>query len=115
MQIEVEDNPNCAGSGQFVFNELEKPRRVAGLLAEIGGRETRCEVSAVSGPGRFGEAWAVKIADSGAGFAWLIYGGAWGIRLKPEGGAGAPWSFDDKRQWGEPFKIYGEENEILFA
>ncbi|HTL69908.1 MAG TPA: hypothetical protein VL404_01310 [Candidatus Eisenbacteria bacterium] len=112
MQIDVEDNPNCAGSGQFVYSELGTPRPVAAILVDSAGEETRYDVTGVTADGLFERANAVKIADSGAGFAWLIYGGAWGIRMRPDANE---WSLDDDSQWGEPFKIYGSEEDIVYA
>ena len=115
MQIEVEDSFNCAGSDQFVFRELGQARPVAAIRTGEGKNETLCDVTAVEKDGKFNRAFAVKIADSGAGFAYLIYGGAWGIRLKPQSGKTEAWDFSNKSQWGEPFKIYGSEDDIVYA
>jgi hypothetical protein len=114
MYIEVEDNPNCRGNGQFVFQELGAPRRIKAIRVTDGGREAICEVVAVGQEGIFGDAFSVKIADSGAGFAYLLHGGEWGIRLRPEDHAAEPWDLSNPRQWGEPFKIYGEEKDIIY-
>ncbi len=114
MQIEVEDSANCGGTGQFVYRELGPIRPVRAIRAEERGREITLEVTGVAKGGGWVQARGVKIADSGAGFAFLIFGGEWGIRLKPEGYA-AGWDFTDPKQWGEPFKIYGEEKDIIYA
>ena len=114
MQIEVEESPNCPGSDQFVFNELGNPRPVSALRVEIGGRETVCEVVGVGRGGEWLEAHCVKVADSSEGHAFLIYGAAWGIRLKPQKLIEEPWDFRAKDQWGEPFKVYGSEEDIIF-
>lgn len=113
MRVDVEESLNGAFNEQFVFNELGKPREVRAILAARRGRETLCEVTGVDREGRWVPAHAVKIADSSEGHAYLIYGGIWGIRLKPEGGG--PWDFSDKEQWGEPFKVYGSEEDIVYA
>ena len=113
MNIHVEENPNYAGNEQFVFNELGQSRPVRALVAEIGGKETVCEVTGVDTDGRWVWAYGLKIADSSEGHAFLIYGGAWGIRLKKD--ARRPWDLSDKEQWGEAFKIYGSEQDILYA
>lgn len=115
MQIEIEENPNCSGSPQFVFKELEKPEPVRGILVGEEGKETSCDVVGVEEGGRWTQATAVKIADSGDGTAWLITGGAWGIRLRHEKDAVGTWSLDDRRQWGEPFKVYGKREDILYG
>ena len=115
MNIQVEENPNCRGSDQFVFNELEAPAPVKGIRVADRGKESWCDVVGVDGPGRFTDAFAVKVTDSGAGFAYLIYGGGWGIRLRPEAYAGEPWGLSNTHQWGESFKLYGEKEDILYG
>ena len=115
MQIEVMDNPNCRGSEQFMFRELEGPRPVRAIRVSEGGAETDCDVVGVDAHGRFVQAFAVKIADSGNGVAYLIRGGEWGLRLRLAVHAGEDWDLAGKHQRGEPFKIYGEAKDILYA
>lgn len=112
MLIDVVANPNCEGSEQFEFRELEPPRRIRAIRVGVEPNESLCEVVAVDAKGGFGPAHAVKIADSGSGCAFLIFGGEWGVRLRPEGGARG-WDLNDRKQWGEPFKIY-EERDIVY-
>ena len=114
MQIEVSDNPNCGPTEQFVYNELGPVRPVRAIVAEERGKEVRLDVTGVAPGGAWVHAQAVKIADSGDGIAFLIFGGPWGIRLKPEWHK-ADWDLSDPRQWGEPFKIYGSEADIIYA
>ena len=114
MQLEIQENPNSPGSEQFVFNELGKPRPIKAILVEIKGKETVCKVTGVEEGPRWTTAYAVKIADSSDGHAFLIHGGAWGIRLRPETPHKKPWDFSDPTQWGEPFKIYGSERDIIY-
>ena len=115
MQIEVEASPNGPASEQFVFKELGRPRPVRSIRAEVRGAEALCEVTGVEPGARWITAYAVKVADSSDGYAFLIYGGAWGIRLRPELGAKGPWNFSSNEQWGEPFKVYGSEEDIIYA
>ena len=137
MQIEVADNPNCPGSEQMVYRELGPARPVRAIRVQERGKEILCEVVGVeparppksplknaADPPRFVAdaagavfvgAKAAKIADSGAGFAFLIFGGAWGIRLRPEAYAKEPWDFSNRHQWGEPFKIYGAESDLIYG
>lgn len=114
MLVEVEENPNCGSTDQFVYNELGAARPIRAILAEERGKEISLRVTGVARGGRFVEAKAVKIADSGNATAYLIFGGEWGIRLKPEWHEGA-WDLSDPKQWGEPFKIYGSEEDIIYA
>lgn len=121
MRIEVEDSPNCGGTEQFEYRELGRARPVRGIIAEETGltagghgREVTLDVTGVAKNGAWIQARCVKVADSGAGFAYLIFGGEWGIRLKPSWHK-ADWDLTDPKQWGEPFKIYGEEKDIVYA
>ena len=115
MYVEVEDNPNCRGSEPFVFRELEPPRAVRAIKIAEGKKDVPCDVVGVEKEGRFVPAHAAKIADSGAGFAYLIYGGAWGIRIRPEAYAGEAWDLSNEHQRGEPFKIYGSEEDLIYV
>ncbi len=114
MQIEVEESPNGPGSDQFVFNELGKPRPVTAIRVDRMGCETVCDVTGVGRDGEWLTAHCVKINDSSEGHAFLIYGAAWGIRLRPQKSQNESWDFKSKNQWGEPFKIYGSEEDIIY-
>ncbi len=114
VQVEVESNPNCSASDQFFFTELEKAEAIQGIRVTQQNEEVECDVVGVEPPGRFVKAHAVKVADSGSGFAFLIYGGGWGIRVRPRPFSAEPWDFLNKHQWGEAFKIYAKE-DILYG
>ena len=115
MRIEIAENPNCRGGDEFEFSALGPSRTIQGIRVLERGQQSICDVVGVDGNGRFIEAQATKVADSGAGYAFLIQGGAWGIRLRPQVHAGEPWALDNAHQWGESFKLYGEEEDILYA
>lgn len=114
MQIEILSNPNCPPCDQTVFSELGPVRPIRAIRADVGGRDARCEITGVEPGPRWVKAHAVKIADSGEGTAFLITGGSWGIRLKPEAHAAGGWDLSDRAQWGEPYKIYGSVDDIFF-
>lgn len=115
MQIEIEPNPNCEGSEQFVFNALGPVRPVSAIRVGEGDKESLCDIIGVEKGGAFTQAFAVKIADSGAGYAYAISGGAWGIRLRPAVYREELWDLSNRHQWGEPFKIYGSEDDLVYA
>ncbi len=98
-----------------MFNELEKPRPVRGIRVLERGGESLHAVTGVSQEGKWTPVHAVKVTDSGAGYAFLIYGGEWGIRLRPEKFAEEPWDLANAHQWGEPFKLYGESHDLVYA
>jgi hypothetical protein len=82
----------------------------------MGGKDVDCDVAGVDEGGGFVEARAVKIADSGAGFAYLIYGGDGGIRLRPaehDLSTGHPWSLDDPLQWGESHMVLSDAEDVI--
>lgn len=114
-RIEIETNPNCEGSQQFVFNELAPAEPIRGILVGEEGKETECDVIGVDAGGRWLQAEAAKVADSSDGVAFMITGGAWGIRLRPEKFRAEPWDLENRHQWGEPYKIYGKKEDILYG
>jgi len=115
MDILIEENPNCPATDHVVFNELESSRKIKGIIAGGPEGDITCDVTGVDSDGRFIPAHARKINDSGEGVAYLIYGGAWGIRIRPAAHAQEPWNLNNTHQWGEPYKVYGSANDILFA
>ena len=115
LQIEIELNPNCEGSEQFEFKTLGPPRPVSAIRIGSEGKESICDIIGVEKDGSFTGAFAVKIADSGSGYAYLISGGAWGIRLRPVEYLEELWNLSNRHQWGEPFKIYGSEEDLVYV
>ena len=63
-------------------------------------------------PGSPVPAMYAPVSDSGQARAHLVYGGDFGIRFRPSGSAG-DWSLDDPDQWGEPYVVLTDENDIL--
>jgi hypothetical protein len=58
---------------------------------------------------------ARKVEDSGEGICYLVYGGAWGLRLK-EASSQEEWSLEDNSQWAEPFLLLPSDGQdIRFA
>jgi hypothetical protein len=112
MYLLVEENPNCAAD-ERMFADAGTDRPV--LQAQVDsprGNTGWCDVAAVDEGGRFGVARARQVEDSAAGTAWLVTGGAWGLRLRPAG-AGA-WSLTDSAQWGVPFLVL-DESAVRFG
>ena len=115
MYLEIEENPNCEGTPLQLFQTLSPPRAVKQMWLYRDGKRLLCEVSGVERSGNFCPSYAQKVSDSGGGVSILIYGGAWGIRFKPLAHEKDPWDFNDPRQWGEPYKFYGEERDLVYA
>ena len=70
-------------------------------------------MTGVENRGQPGPAMACLIEDSGEGMCYLVFGGAWGLRLRE---AGTEWDVADTRQWGEPFLLLGGDGaDLKFA
>jgi len=114
VRIVVEDNPNCAGCGEIVFTPIEASKPIGGLIASGALGDEPFDIVGVEPDGKWIPAYAQKVADSGDGTAFLIYGGTWGIRMRPRKSA-EPWNFSNPQQIGESHKLYGSWNDILEA
>lgn len=115
MFIEIEPNPNCKKSDLFVFNEMEDPKPVSGLKLTKNGEEITADVTGVDVGAKFVQAFAQKVQDSGAGFGYLIFGGAWGIRLRPQKLRSETWDLKNPHQWGEAYLVYADEEGLTLG
>jgi len=115
MFIEVEPNPNCEKSDLFVFNEMEGAKPVSALKLIRNGSEITADVTGVDPDGKFVQAFSQKVQDSGAGFGFLIYGGAWGIRLRPAQLQNEKWDLKNSNQWGEAYLVYSDEEGLTLG
>ena len=117
MYFEVEENPNCGRSVSMRFKELGPAKPVKQL--RVPDRPNGTELCWVTGwcddpVGPLCTAYAQKVEESGIGLAYLIYGGNWGIRLKPVD-IEEDWNIESPIQWGEPFLLLGSPQNIVFA
>lgn len=100
-----------------VYKNLSQPVRVAVVRIYDGLPSGRlCEVIGWSSEndGSPCEAFAVQVEDSSAGSAFVIYGGDWGLRLRPaESTAG--WDLNDIDQWGETHLVLADVDDIHIA
>ena len=114
IALEVTPNPNCEGIDYQVFQEMGPPRKVRMMKLEREGKERLFWVTGIEEEGKICPAYAQEVADSGGGVTFLVFGGRWGLRFKPEELAQEPWDLANPSQWGEPFKFYGVEQDIVF-
>jgi hypothetical protein len=115
--IDVEPNDNTPMMAQQVYKNLGLPFRVQqvrifegtpeGELFGITGWSSADGGSAVA-------AYAVHIEDSSAGDAYLVYGGDWGVRLRPVT-SDQPWRIDDPEQTGETHLVLSTIEDITPA
>ncbi|HEY7268812.1 MAG TPA: hypothetical protein VH951_03205 [Dehalococcoidia bacterium] len=115
--VEVEPNANCPMSANQVYKNLTEPHLVAAVRLFEGAPEGRLfditGWSSVEG-GSPCECYAVKVEDSSSGEAWVVYGGDFGLRLRPTESF-EDWSLEDQDQYGETHLVLADEDDIMFA
>jgi hypothetical protein len=114
-RIEVEPNDNCPMSANLAFKNLADPfivRRVRVYDGQPGGAMYEVTGWSSDGGGTVVDAWAAQVEDSGAGAAYLVYGGDWGIRLRPSGADGG-WDLTDPAQWGETHLVLADKDDLI--
>ena len=115
MHLFIDENPNC-GMEERVFASRGSARLVTHVLMDDPKlkKEGWCAVVGVNEDGSFAPAQAQQVDDSSDGTAWLIYGGAWGLRFKNENNSSG-WDINDSNQWGRPFLVFDSAGkEIRF-
>jgi hypothetical protein len=115
--VEVEPNDSCPMAANQVFKNLASPFRVSLIRLYEGEPEGRLYAVAgwsSAGAGTPADAYAVMVEDSGAGAAYLVYGGDWGIRLRPAGSS-AGWGLAEPDQWGETHLVLADAADIVAA
>jgi hypothetical protein len=115
--IEVEPNKNTPMMAQQVYKNIGVPFLVSHVRIYEGvpGGELCAIVgwsSADNGPEA--PAYAVHIEDSSEGRAILVYGGDWGVRMRPAE-SDAPWSTDNPDQVGETHLVLASEEDLTRA
>jgi hypothetical protein len=104
--LQIDPNPNCDPLDGMIFQPKTAGRPVAQLRYERAGVAAWCDVTAVEEGGQWRPAEACLIDDSGDGACYLVYGGAWGLRLK-DASEPAPWDLARPDQWGAGYLLLG--------
>lgn len=117
MIVEVEPNPNCEMSVYARFKDAGSARPV--LQVRLHDRNPAGEWYWVTGWSEDDTtpacpAYAQPVEDSGSGLAHLVYGGLYGLRLKPVD-RDEPWSLDNARQWGEAYLLLAGDRDLRYA
>ena len=115
--LEIENNPNFDGSYFLRFHEMGPARLVTHVKSyDRLSRGEWCEVTGWSDDPDSPQvpAYAQAVEDSGAGASFLVFGGNWGIRLRPEQLLG-PWDLYDTQQWGEGYLLIGDIRDLRFG
>ncbi len=117
MIVEVEPNENCE-TGVFArFKEAGPARPV--LQVRLYERISTGEWCWITGwtdnaATPLCQVYAQLVEDSGAGLAHLVYGGLYGVRLKPVH-LDEPWSLTSPSQWGEPYLSLSSDRDLRYA
>jgi len=99
--IEVDEHEELPDGCIMKFSALEDARPVSRIRYERSTGETIvCKVEGRAEGGSLIPAWRALVDDSSAGQAWLVGGGAWGVRVQPEQGDAG---------WVEPFLLLGPD------
>jgi hypothetical protein len=113
-EIRVDFNDNCPMSAQLVYKNLNEPVRINCVRIYEGGPEgVLYSVTGWSGEGPV-PAYAVSVEDSGSGAAYLVYGGEWGLRLRPAESEAA-WNLGAADQFGETHLVLADAEDLILA
>jgi hypothetical protein len=113
--LEVEENENCDYMPLQVYEGKADPVPVSRVrLFEPGRPRGVYEVAgwASEGSGAPTAAMYVPVSDSGQAEVHLVYGGDWGVRLRPADSV-EEWDLDSPDQWGEPYLMLTDREDIL--
>jgi hypothetical protein len=117
MYLEVESNPNCEAGVFARFKEIESPRQVVQVRSydRSAGGEWYWITGWTDDPSHpCCPAFARRVEDSGAGLAYLVYGGLWGVRLKPVASR-KEWNIASPDQWGEAYLLLADAKDLKYA
>jgi hypothetical protein len=111
-EIRVDPNDNCPMAAQQVYRSVGDPMRVARVRIYEGQPvPVEYEVTGWSSRGPV-DAYAVQVEDSSAGQAFLVYGGEWGLRLRPIG-TDAGWNLGAADQFGETHLVLADLEDLI--
>ena len=115
IYLEIDENDNSEYMPMQVFEALADPVPVSRVrLFEPGREHGVYEVTGWSseGDGSPCPAMYAPVSDSGQAEAYLVFGGDWGVRFRPDGSP-ADWDTANGEQWGEPFLALTDRADIL--
>ncbi len=115
IYLEVEENENCPYMPMMAYEARREPVSIARVrLDEMDKPPGVYEVTGWSseGEGTPCPAMYTPVSDSGASEVHLIYGGNWGIRLKPVDSI-EDWNLSSPNQYGEPYLMLIDEADVL--
>jgi hypothetical protein len=110
--LQIDPNPNCEPLDGMLFQPRTNSRQIDQLRYERNGEEVWCDATGVDEGGRWCPVQACMVDDSGDGSCYLVYGGAWGLRLR-DASISAPWDLAAPGQWGVSYLLLGGDGSDL--
>ena len=115
IYIEVEENPNSEYMPLMLYEAHADPLPVTQVLLDEPGRpQGAYDVTGWSsdGDGTPCPAMYAPVSDSGQAVVHLVFGGDWGIRLKPAG-SDEDWDLAIENQFGEPYLMLMDAGAVV--
>ena len=115
IYLEVEENANCEYMPMQVYEAKADPELIERVrLFEPDRPHGIYEVTGwnSAGSGTPSPAMYAPVSDSGQAEVHLVYGGDWGVRLRPLGSDGE-WDINDPDQWGEPYLMLTDAVDVI--
>lgn len=115
IYLEVEENDNCEYMPLMLYEAHAEPVPVSRIFLDEPGRPPGVyQVTGWSGEGDGAPCAAMyaPVSDSGQAVVHLVFGGDWGIRMKPADST-ADWSIHDPAQFGEPYLMLMDESAVI--
>ncbi len=115
IYLEVEENDNSSYMPMMVYEARRKPVPIGRVkLDDMDKPSGVYEVTGWSseGGGTPCPAMYAPVSDSGAVEVHLIFGGDWGVRLRPAD-SGEEWNAASPDQYGEPYLMLMDEADVI--
>lgn len=115
IYLEVDDNDNCEYMPLMLYEAHADAAPVSRVVLDEPGRPPGVyQVTGWSseGDGTPCSAMYAPVSDSGQAVVHLVFGGDWGIRMKPDEST-ADWSLDDPEQFGEPYIMLMDGSAVI--
>ena len=117
IYIEVDENDNCEYMPLMLYEVHADAVPVARVVLDEPGRapgEYQVTGWSSDNGGAPCAAMYCPVSDSGQAVVHLVFGGDWGIRMKPANST-AEWSIDDPEQFGEPYIMLMDESAVVLG
>ncbi|MDE2688705.1 MAG: hypothetical protein OXI16_14585 [Chloroflexota bacterium] len=115
IYIEVDENDNCEYMPLMLYEAHADAVPVTRVVLDEPGRapgEYQVTGWSSDNGGTPCAAMYCPVSDSGQAVVHLVFGGDWGIRMKPANSA-VDWSIDDPEQFGEPYIMLLDASAVI--